>query len=211
MLELFDKVGPLGYPLALCSILAVTIIVERALVLSRRQLWDGGIVDETVELIAKGDREGARRRLFSVPGPFGFGGRLLLDTMGGKTLREEAVSIWLESIRARLVRRIGLLQLIATIAPMLGLLGTVVGMVIAFREISAHQGPVGPALLAEGLWQAMLTTVVGLSIALPATVAASLFKALAESRISRLAGALSRLSLALETTAETSMRNGRAA
>ncbi|MBK1702906.1 MotA/TolQ/ExbB proton channel family protein, partial [Thiococcus pfennigii] len=63
------------------------------------------------------------------------------------------------------------LDVIATLAPLLGLLGTVLGMIDAFRELEAAGGRADPALLAGGIWEALLTTAAGLAIAIPAAAA----------------------------------------
>ena len=60
------------------------------------------------------------------------------------------------------------LAVIARVAPLLGLLGTVVGLVEAFLAVSRMQGPPNPSILADGIWQALLTTVAGLMVAIPA-------------------------------------------
>ena len=73
---------------------------------------------------------------------------------------------WLLEERQRLCRYLRLLQLIGVLAPMLGLLGTVLGMVAMFADIAAVDQPVTPALLADGLWQALYTTIWGLFIAI---------------------------------------------
>ena len=74
-----------------------------------------------------------------------------------------------ESIK--LHQQIGWLSLIANVAPMMGLLGTVMGMVTAFNEIAASQGQANPADLASGISQALLTTMLGLIVAIPVTAA----------------------------------------
>ena len=91
-------------------------------------------------------------------------------------------------------------MLIAVISPLLGLLGTVLGMINAFQVIAIQDGPIHPAMLAEGISQAMLTTAVGLSIALPTLLGAHGFRILADRHIESLSVALSRLSLAISNT-----------
>jgi len=76
----------------------------------------------------------------------------------------------------RLGRNLHLLELIGKIAPMLGLLGTVMGMVEAFREVSLAQRAVDPSLLASGIWEALITTVAGLFVGIPALVFHHLFE-----------------------------------
>ncbi len=67
------------------------------------------------------------------------------------------------------------LQLVAAISPLLGLLGTVIGMVAAFSTLESAGQSVNPAMLAGGIWTALLTTVAGLSVAIPAMVAHHFF------------------------------------
>ena len=74
-------------------------------------------------------------------------------------------------------------RIVGVISPMLGLLGTVLGMILAFKAIATNAGPVNPNLVAEGLWEAMLTTAVGLAIALPSLLAAHIFTSIADRKI----------------------------
>ncbi|MCV6626089.1 MAG: MotA/TolQ/ExbB proton channel family protein, partial [Cellvibrionaceae bacterium] len=86
----------------------------------------------------------------------------------GSEVVEAQLALWLEQQRLLLQRRCRLLQLLGALAPLLGLLGTVLGIITMFQEVASHSGPVTPALLAEGMWQAMSTTAIGLLIAIPA-------------------------------------------
>lgn len=162
-----ERLGPVAIPLLLCSIAALAVMVERlsAILLHRR----GRVLEAGIAILSD-------------------------PRHPGRAEREEAASLWLEGQRAQLTRGLGFLQLIAGIAPMLGLLGTVLGMVVAFQAIADHDGPVNPSLLADGLWQALLTTVVGMAIALPVTVANWAFRAAADQRIAVLALILTRQS-----------------
>ncbi len=74
----------------------------------------------------------------------------------------------------RLGRHIRTLELVGMIAPLLGLLGTVLGMIEAFQELALAEGAANASILAGGIWQALLTTAVGLVVAIPAAVAANL-------------------------------------
>jgi biopolymer transport protein ExbB len=93
----------------------------------------------------------------------------------------------------RLTGRLPLLSLIANLAPLLGLLGTVMGMVKAFQQVASAQGTVNPSLLAGGIWEALLTTVVGLWVAIPAL----LFHYALDQRIKRHAFAIDHYGTAL--------------
>ena len=82
---------------------------------------------------------------------------------------------------AAINRHIRLLELIAMISPLLGLLGTVLGMIRAFQELAAAEGAANASVLAAGIWEALLTTAAGLIVAIPAMVAATLLAARVES------------------------------
>ncbi len=77
---------------------------------------------------------------------------------------------------ARLFRRIEYLSVIGNIAPMVGLLGTVTGMLLAFKQVADTEGNAGAAQLADGIYQALVTTVAGLIIAIPSLGAFALFR-----------------------------------
>ena len=199
LFELIERLGPVGIPLALSAVAVAIGIPERAFVLIRSDGVSEDAVSAAVACAKEHDRAALREHAEMLSDAFRTGALVLIDAEPDDKLhREEATSLWLEGHSATLNRRLGLLQLISAIAPLLGLLGTVIGMVVAFKAIAEQNGPVVPALLADGLWQAMLTTISGLTVALPAIVARWFFAAVAAARVARLAGALSRLSLAME-------------
>jgi len=171
--------GPLGYPLGVCSVIAFALIVERALFHAR--------------LRASSDRAGAKQSALQS------GFRLLAkNAKRPRADREEVIALWLAGYAKPVKANIGWLTLIASIAPMLGLLGTVLGMTRAFKAIAAHDGPISPAILADGLWEAMLTTLVGLSIAIPTLVAVWVFRAMEARHLEIVVADLNRASLALD-------------
>ena len=77
---------------------------------------------------------------------------------------------------ARMMRRIEYLSVIGNIAPMVGLLGTVTGMIFAFQRVAVTQGSAGAGDLAEGIYQALVTTVGGLIVAIPSLGAFAIFR-----------------------------------
>ena len=81
---------------------------------------------------------------------------------------------------ARMARYLRLLEVIAMVGPLLGLLGTVLGMIEAFQQLELEGGSANAAVLAGGIWKALLTTAAGLIVAIPAAVAAHLFGARVE-------------------------------
>lgn len=88
-----------------------------------------------------------------------------------KSVREEIAEIWLQQRKRRMSMGIRLLQIMAILAPLLGLLGTVLGLITVFDDLSLVSGAIDPSMLAEGLGLAMHTTAAGLIIALPALAA----------------------------------------
>ena len=174
MQDLFAKGGVLVVPIIFCSVLALAIFVERFIrfaVLRKRGLN----VDERVARdLAENDAQSALRAATDSRSPMG---RILvqaMDVMGQdrETLETVLVHAIEEEVR-ELSRYLQALATITNIAPLLGLLGTVIGMIKAFMVIQEMGGKVNAAVLAGGIWEAMLTTALGLAVALPTMVAHS--------------------------------------
>lgn len=87
------------------------------------------------------------------------------------------------------------LELIAMIAPLLGLLGTVLGMIQSFRSLAAAEGAANASVLAGGIWEALITTAAGLAVAIPASIGAALLSARVEAAGMRIESAVGRLLL----------------
>ncbi|MCB1508997.1 MAG: MotA/TolQ/ExbB proton channel family protein [Hyphomicrobiaceae bacterium] len=93
----------------------------------------------------------------------------------------------------RLTSGLRLLEIVAQAAPLLGLFGTVIGMIDAFRALEAAGGDADPSALAGGIWVALLTTAVGLAVAIPVQALAQGFSAIAEAETARIEALASRL------------------
>jgi len=102
-------------------------------------------------------------------------------------VREQLLQLWLEKKLKKLTGGLRILQLIAGIAPITGLLGTVLGLITAFDAVAATTTGVNPALVADGLGIAMKTTAAGLIVALPSLFFASVYQMWAEKRITDIA------------------------
>ena len=100
----------------------------------------------------------------------------LSEVDGGYSAVEKAMEDAIAEQTARLYRKIEYLSVIGNIAPMLGLLGTVIGMIVAFREVASTQGAARAADLAEGIYLALVTTVEGLLVAIPSLAAFAVFR-----------------------------------
>lgn len=169
-------------PLVVCSVLALTLIAERTWFLSRCRRLKPKEQKTVVDELKQGAVSNVQNTLLKIK-PFYIEAltALIKHKTQPKSVRDSAVSLVLEELACDLKRRLSGLITIATLAPMLGLLGTIIGLMRAFYDLGRHQGPVEPAIVADGLWQAMSTTAVGMMIAICCTLA----HALMQSRIRR--------------------------
>jgi biopolymer transport protein ExbB len=169
MIDLFDKGGLLMFPLLLLSILALWIFLERCYRLWRANSKAEPLFAAVQKLVFTPDWARAYQQARAHPGPVAAVFAVLLQHQAqDKADLEELATIQARQELRRLTTRLPLLNLIAALAPLIGLLGTVVGMVKAFQQVASAPGAVNPSLLASGIWEALLTTVVGLLVAIPA-------------------------------------------
>ncbi len=186
-LEYLEKGGPIMWLLLACSIIATAVIVDRlAYHLSRRfnfasfhrsimQALEGGGVAEASKLAATSRHPVARVTsvyLSNLEQPPELA-RDLLAREGSEALAEAS-------------QRLRILATVAQISPLLGLLGTVAGMVEAFATIQSLGGAAQPADLAGGIWEALLTTLAGLGISIPCIAMLQYFHSLSETTSHRM-------------------------
>jgi biopolymer transport protein ExbB len=157
--------GPLMIPLLICSIIAIYIFVERILTINKANVSSDAFMGRIKELVLKGDINGAKILCSQHDTPVA---RMIEKgvTRIGSPLKNIEASI--ENVAKievfRLEKNLSVLATIAGAAPMIGFLGTVVGMVSAFIAIAQEEGSVSPKLLADGIYTAMITTVAGLVV-----------------------------------------------
>jgi biopolymer transport protein ExbB len=170
-------------PLAICSLLALTIIVEKIINLRKSKI----IRDEEIQTIGDLMERGMLDKVYDIclarPGVFNNLVRAALDNK--EQSREEIKEAILDAGRQeipKLERYLGILGTIASISPLLGLLGTVTGMIKVFRAISIY-GVGSGASLSMGIAEALITTVIGLSIAIPSLFMYNYFTERAEQLI----------------------------
>jgi biopolymer transport protein ExbB len=174
MFDFFAKGGVLVCPIILCSVLALAIFVERLISFARVRIRGYGLIKKVAQYIRNKESAKALTLAKRNESPMG---RILVDAIevadqGSETLESVIVNSTDGEVR-KLSRYLQALATIANIAPLLGLLGTVVGMIKAFMVIQEMGGKVNASVLAGGIWEAMLTTALGLSVALPTMVAHS--------------------------------------
>ena len=187
-------------PLLACSVIALALIFDALLRMFTTRKLRGRVGHHIEALLDEGQAEEALDVLINSRAFFARAAETLRRMQAEpKKLRDEAASLALgEDVRSLTQRRSALVT-IAALAPMLGLLGTVIGMMAAFRAIEAYSGPVEPSVVAGGLWQAMVTTGVGLAVAVPCVLVAAAVKSWADDKSARAGTLLSRISIALES------------
>jgi biopolymer transport protein ExbB len=180
MLEVIQNGGPIMIPLGLASVLALAIIVERSWNLREPKILPPNEVEHLYGLIDKGEFDRAEEFAASRPGALNNTLLPALQVRGESReyIREVVRDAGRQEIPG-LERYLGILGTIASIAPLLGLLGTVLGMIQVFAVVS-QQGVGQADALAGGISQAMITTATGLGIAIPALAAYNYYVGKAE-------------------------------
>ncbi|MFN7625624.1 MAG: MotA/TolQ/ExbB proton channel family protein, partial [Pirellula sp.] len=174
--------------LILMSIVAMYLIVDQMLSLKRKDLLPADLSENVRQLLAQGKLKDADQACRERPCPLSF---VLISGIAeiefGWPAVEKALEDSLGEQAARLYRKLEYLSVIGNLAPMLGLLGTVAGMIIAFREVALSQGTAGAGQLASGIYSALVTTVAGLLIAIPSLGAFAVFRNRIDEIISEMA------------------------
>lgn len=168
-MDLILRAGPFLWPIVLCSIVGLAIFLERARAFRRYRSARGELVQDVATLTREGRLRDAEHLCERDDSPVANVLGTLVRTLDrSKEEREQIVTVSGNRELRRLERGLRGIAVIARISPLLGLLGTVVGLVQAFIAVSTMQGPPDPSVLANGIWQALLTTVAGLMVAIPA-------------------------------------------
>ena len=161
-------VGVLG----LLSLAAAALVIEHLLTLRTSVLAPEGLASRIAKHLTAGDTAAASKACAATPC---FLSRVvaagLMEAGTGWGAAEKAMEDAADSQSARYLRRIDYLSVIGNLAPMLGLLGTVIGMILAFGEVADTEGTATAAQLAGGIYQALVTTVAGLLVAIPSLAA----------------------------------------
>ena len=164
--------GTIGIMIVVLSVVALALIIENIVTLKRDKLAPPEIVDEIRALFDEGQYQEAMELCENEDTFFT---RICAAGIGkiGHPFEviEKSISEMGDEESIKLHQKIGWIALIANVAPMMGLLGTVQGMVIAFNQIAAMAGQASPAELAGGISVALLTTLFGLLVAIPCTAA----------------------------------------
>lgn len=171
--EWFDLLGAMRWPLVFCAVFALAIGLERLVFILKSCLKRQGLLQQLSDQLQQHKTQ-------------------------PKPLRDEIASLLINDLQGNYLSGIKLLRVIGTISPLVGLLGTILGIIGAFKVIASHSGAISPSLIANGLWEAMLTTAVGLMVALPALLFAHVVQFFSDRELGAFCRQLNQQSLAFE-------------
>ncbi|MCL9780929.1 MotA/TolQ/ExbB proton channel family protein [Vibrio sp. S4M6] len=171
--EAIAQLGSMKWPLLICSMLALALLLDRLFHLlvtrthvSNQRMHRGlknfqGKRQTDSQLAVWGAKKSLSRQLAEL---------LHHHRDIPRDQREDLASIWIDKQERRLGTGLNILALISVVSPLLGLLGTVLGLMEMFSKIASTSQAINPSMLAQGLGMALMTTIVGLFIAIPALV-----------------------------------------
>ncbi|MFP6622692.1 MAG: MotA/TolQ/ExbB proton channel family protein [Myxococcota bacterium] len=178
--ELVARGGWVMGVLLLLSLAGVSIILVKLHQFTRLRIWSRAWLEDVLSSVRSGDATRALTVMSEVPGPIARVLTIALTERQRNDLSAEAVR---EEVQRAGDAEIGSLEsnlrgleVIGSLAPLLGLLGTVLGMIRAFMRLEEAGSRVDPSLLSGGIWEALLTTAVGIAVAVPAMAALAWFE-----------------------------------
>jgi biopolymer transport protein ExbB len=180
LLTLFADGGLMMYPLVLCSLIGLGVIIAKFWTLMVAHRKTVAVIEQVEEAAMSGRLDEAAEVAATTPGPAAAillaGLRRIRNLTLNKGELEQVISTTGAIELSFLERGLVILATIANVAPLMGFLGTVAGMIVAFESI-ASAGDVNPALVAGGIKVALLTTAAGLTIAIPVNIGYNYFVA----------------------------------
>ncbi len=206
MITIFIKGGPVMYPLLACSIIALTVIFERAFFWIREDMFrNRTLVDNMLELCRKGEWDEVRAL---VAGSKDYIVRILVN---GILHREFSMTKAMETAASDELKRmrsyLSVLDTMITIAPLLGIFGTVIGIITSF-ELLGVSGIEHPQAVTAGIAQALITTASGLGIAILSVFPYNYFNTRAESATLDIEKYATSLEIVYEKLIQAYMENG---
>lgn len=170
MLEMVIAGGIMMLPLLSCSIVALAIVIERFWTLQKKRVVPDNLVAQVWQWARAGSLDERRVQTLKAGSPLG---RVLAAGLANRHRDRDSMKEGIEEVGRHVVfelgRYINVLGTIASIGPLLGLLGTVLGMIRIFSAVT-KQGVSDPSILAGGIAEALITTASGLVVAIPALV-----------------------------------------
>ncbi len=184
LVDLLGRGGPVIWAIGALSVIALAIILWKVWRLLRAGAWRRARAERALALWHEGRgrealSEAARGRGYLARLVAAVLAALTVEGLPGPAVREEAERV-AKGLLAEAAAGLRALELIAMIAPLLGLLGTVLGMISAFQTLEAAGVRADAATLAGGIWEALLTTAAGMTVAIPAWAALTWFESVVE-------------------------------
>lgn len=169
LFSMFLKGGIVMWPILLCSILGLTVVIDRYIVIRKARINVPAFMVRIRGFIKKKDISGAISYCMEEKSPIANVVRKGLKKykLGHERVKETIENAGNQEI-SKLEKGLPILASVSGIAPLLGFLGTVTGMISAFMIIQDLQGSVSPSDLAGGIWEALITTAFGLFVGIPA-------------------------------------------
>ncbi len=184
MFEIILKGGVVMYPLLACSVCVLTIIIERALfwaVINRRH--NSQLINEVLNSCQQGDWELVKKKTV---GSKDYAIRVLVSgIVHRKFSMTKAMEVAAIQEVVKMRRGIGVLDTMITVAPLLGILGTVIGIILSF-DMLAIEGIENPQAVTGGIAQALITTATGLTIAILAVIPFNYFNVKVEQAVQKM-------------------------
>jgi len=164
MIELFKNGGPVMYPLLACSVIALSVIIERSIFWIRVDIRHSRpLVEEVLELCRAGDWEAVRNKTAESHNS------IIRILISGILHRKFSMTKAMEAAAAEEIKKMrrymGILDTMITVAPLMGIFGTVLGIIVSF-DVLGTAGIEDPRAVTSGIAQALMTTAAGLGIAI---------------------------------------------
>lgn len=191
------KGGFFIWPIILCSVIGFSVTLERLYHFRRSSRGLDNLLTAVKKMVVDGKKKEAEKFARLFPGPVAHVVGITIHISPYDIPAEEKEKIIAQAgsnQMRKLERNLRTLGIIAHVAPLLGLLGTVTGMISAFMKIQELGGVVDASVLAGGIWEALITTAAGLSVAIPAMVAYHYFEGQADEIYSRMKDSVQSLS-----------------
>ena len=205
MWHIFDKGGPVMYPLLVCSIIALSVVIERTIFWFRQGLRSQpSLVDEVLELSRQGDWESIRNKTVHAKD------YIIKILVSGILHREFSMIKAMEAAAAdeikHMRRFMGILDTMITVAPLLGIFGTVLGIISSFEALGSA-GIEHPQEVTVGIAQALITTAAGLGIAILSVFPYNYFNARVENAAVQIEKYATSLEIVYEKLTQTECTN----
>jgi len=166
-MEIIERGGLMMYPIIFASVIAIAVIIERTyIIFIRTKFLEKEKIMEMFNLVGSGEKDKALSIMKNEESIFA---SLFVSILEEKNVEgmEDAAALSGDEILFSLGRRLGVLSVLGSVLPLMGLLGTVLGMIKVFARVASAGDAADIAILAGGIWEALITTAAGMMIAIP--------------------------------------------